>query len=191
MSLRHLAALLLMSTSAIAAGHRLPTGVFLDPAAPAHRLGNTPLGLALSPDHRYAAVLLCGYRDEGVQIVDRASGEVVQTLPQPAAFLGIAFTPDGKTLYTSGGNEDVVYRYRFENGRATPDGSIVLATKADPKKSGTRYPAGLAISPDGALLYVTENLGAQHRAIVVPACGHNARCMFDSDAALPVLFPKN
>jgi YVTN family beta-propeller protein len=160
MSLRFLAAAaLLVAGTAIAAERRLPTGVLLDPAVPAHRIGNTPFGLALAPDHRHDAVLLCGWRQQGLQIVDRTSGEVLQTLEQPAAFLGIVFAPDGKTLFTSGGNEDVIYRYRFEDGRAIADGSIVLAAKPDPKKSGTRYPAGLAISADGARLYVAENLG--------------------------------
>ena len=38
--------------------------------------------------------------------------------------------------------------------------------------------------------YIKEKLGVQLTFTVVPACGHNARCMFTSDAALPVLFPK-
>ena len=31
---------------------------------------------------------------------------------------------------------------------------------------------------------------APHQVVVVPLCGHNARCMFTSEAALPILFPK-
>jgi hypothetical protein len=38
--------------------------------------------------------------------------------------------------------------------------------------------------------YVNGQFGARHKAVVTPACGHNARCMFTSDTALPVLFPK-
>ena len=38
--------------------------------------------------------------------------------------------------------------------------------------------------------YVNEKYGAHHRTVVVPLCGHNARCMFTSEAALPILFPK-
>jgi len=38
--------------------------------------------------------------------------------------------------------------------------------------------------------FVTEKLGAKHQVTVVPLCGHNARCMFTSDTALPLLFPK-
>ena len=37
--------------------------------------------------------------------------------------------------------------------------------------------------------YVNKKFGASHEIKVVPLCGHNARCMFTSEAALPVLFP--
>ncbi|HTS20212.1 MAG TPA: hypothetical protein VMN79_00250 [Casimicrobiaceae bacterium] len=39
--------------------------------------------------------------------------------------------------------------------------------------------------------YVTEALGAPHRVVLVPACGHNARCMLGAEASLAVLFPKD
>jgi hypothetical protein len=38
--------------------------------------------------------------------------------------------------------------------------------------------------------YIKQHYNAQHQAMVIPLCGHNARCMFTADAALPVLFPK-
>ena len=37
---------------------------------------------------------------------------------------------------------------------------------------------------------VNEKFGARHTVTVVPLCGHNARCMYTSDIALPLLFPK-
>ncbi len=37
---------------------------------------------------------------------------------------------------------------------------------------------------------VNEKFGAKHTTMVVPLCGHNARCMFTAEMALPVLFPK-
>jgi hypothetical protein len=36
-----------------------------------------------------------------------------------------------------------------------------------------------------------ETLGARHTVAVVPLCGHNARCMYTSEAVLPLLFPKD
>ncbi|HEX5704991.1 MAG TPA: alpha/beta fold hydrolase [Pyrinomonadaceae bacterium] len=38
--------------------------------------------------------------------------------------------------------------------------------------------------------YVKAKYNAPHQVVVVPLCGHNARCVFTSEAALPVLFPK-
>ncbi len=37
---------------------------------------------------------------------------------------------------------------------------------------------------------VNEKLGAHHTITIVPECGHNARCMFTAEVALPLLFPK-
>lgn len=49
----------------------------------------------------------------------------------------------------------------------------------------TRLARGLAYGQ-----YVNERFGARHEVRVVPACGHNARCMFTDNAALGLLFPK-
>ena len=38
--------------------------------------------------------------------------------------------------------------------------------------------------------YVNQKFGAKHDAMVVPLCGHNARCMFTADPVLAILFPK-
>lgn len=136
---------------------RLPTGRTLDPAGVAWPVGSMPLAMKLSPSGREIVVLLNGWREQGVQVVDRATGRIVQTLPQAAAFLGLVFSPDGRTLYSSGGNQDVVYRYTWSEGRARLTDSIIIEPKA-PDKNGKRYPAGLALSPDGSRLYVAENL---------------------------------
>jgi pimeloyl-ACP methyl ester carboxylesterase len=37
---------------------------------------------------------------------------------------------------------------------------------------------------------VTTKYHAPHHMALVPGCGHNARCMFSSEKALPALFPK-
>jgi DNA-binding beta-propeller fold protein YncE len=153
---------------------RLPTGAMLDPIAAGHDLGPLPLNAIWSPDTSRLILSLDGWRQQGVQVVDRKSGEVVQTLVQPAAFLGLAFSPDGSTLYASGGNEDKVYVYAWKGDTASLSDSIVLQAKPDTAKlraagvkagrrwqdsGGSRYPAGIGVSPDGKTLYVAENLG--------------------------------
>ena len=49
----------------------------------------------------------------------------------------------------------------------------------------TRLARGLAFAK-----YMNDHFGAHHEVVVAPFCGHSARCLFTSDIAAPVLFPK-
>jgi DNA-binding beta-propeller fold protein YncE len=118
-------------------------------------VGAFPLGVAIAPGGDHAVLLLSGFREQGVEIVETRTGASVQRLLQPSAFLGVAFSPDGDTLCASGGNEDAIYRYTFRGGRAALAGTVPLGSK----EKGKFYPAGIAFSPDGRFLYVAENLG--------------------------------
>jgi len=155
----------------------LPTGVRLDPEGRSAGVGNMPLAAVASPEGDRLVLLLCGWREEGVQVVERSTGRVLQTLPQKAAFLGLAFARDGRTLYASGGDAEVVYRYAWREGRAIPDGAVDLRQgpaappgarqreetddedRSAEEKAPRHYPAGIALSPAGDRLYAAENLG--------------------------------
>ncbi|MEO5903560.1 MAG: SMP-30/gluconolactonase/LRE family protein [Gemmatimonadaceae bacterium] len=143
--------------SAGSESYRLPTGAHLDPAGRSVDVGGFPLALVPSPDGRRLVLLLNGFREQGVQVLDRATGEITQTLVQRAAFLGLVFSPDGKSLYASGGDADVIYKYNWSDGAATLADSMMLTSKR--ARHGTRYPGGIALSPDSRTLYVAENLG--------------------------------
>src|SRR5579863_9817007 len=84
----------------------LPTGVRLDPAGEEVDLGSLPINLLVGPETDRAVVVLSGWREQGVQIVDLKTRKVTQTLKQDAAFYGAAFSPDGHMIYVSGGNTD-------------------------------------------------------------------------------------
>src|SRR5262245_49735321 len=77
----------------------LPTGVCLDPAGGSFAVGNMPLAMAVSPEGDRLVVLLSGWRQQGLQVIDRETGQVRQTILQAGAFLGLAFSRDGGTLY--------------------------------------------------------------------------------------------
>ena len=140
-------------------GRTLPTGVAIDPAGTSFDVGSMPLALALAPDGAHAALLLGGSREQGLQLVDLRSGTVTQTLPRASTFIGLAFARDGHSIYASGGDDDIVLRYAWDGTTASLADSIILAPHHAPRAHGTRYPAGLALSPDGRRLYVAENLG--------------------------------
>jgi YVTN family beta-propeller protein len=136
---------------------RLPTGAVLDPVGSSVTLGSMPVAMMFSPDASRIVVVLSGYREQGAVIVDRASRSLVQRLIQPAAFLGAAFAPDGRFLYVSGGDRDVVYRYAWRADSAALVDSLAIGP-VPWRDFGRAYPAGLACSPDGVRLYVAENL---------------------------------
>src|SRR5918911_4113782 len=137
---------------------RLPTGQRLDPSGDSVTLGSMPLAMLPAPGGEKLVVSLGGWREQGVQVVDLKTRRVEQTLRQDAAFLGLAFSHDGRTLYASGGNDDAIYCYDWDGQRAVLRTRIELAKK-EPNKTGSRYPAGLAVSGDGKFLYVAENVG--------------------------------
>jgi DNA-binding beta-propeller fold protein YncE len=137
---------------------RLPTGARLDPVGDSVTTGSMPLAMALAPGGEKLIVSLGGWREQGIQVIDTRTWRVTQTLTQAAAFLGLAFSRDGRTLYASGGNDDSVYCYDWSGGSATLRTRLELAKKA-PDQTGSRYPAGMAVSNDGKFLYVAENVG--------------------------------
>ncbi len=147
----------------------LATGVALDPVGDFIDLGSMPMGMALAPEGDKLAVVLSGWREQGVQVIDLKTNKVTQTLQQEAAFYGLAFSANGRELYVSGGNEDAIFCYAWQNGVATLQRKIILGAKK-PDETGSRYPAGLAVSRKGNLLYVVENV-ADMLAVVNPAKG--------------------
>jgi len=152
--------ILLFAASAASAQFTQPlaTGVRLDPVGDFADLGSMPIGMAVAPDGRHAAVVLSGWREQGLQIVDLKSRKVTQTLKQDAAFYGVAFAPDGGHLYVSGGNDDSIVCYTWKDGVAAFERKIVLGKQKE-DKTGSRYPAGVAVSKNGRYLYVAENVG--------------------------------
>jgi DNA-binding beta-propeller fold protein YncE len=152
------AVLLLPAAGGAQDAQPIATGVRLDPAGEAVELGSMPMGMALAPGGGKLAVVLAGWGDHGVQVVDLASMAVTRTVRQDAAFNGVAFSPDGGRLYVSGGNDDVVYEYSWNAGEPSLARRIVLGTQKE-DKTGSRYPAGIAVSKNGKYLYVAENVG--------------------------------
>ena len=128
-----LSALLCMSVSAQTKPlftSPLPTGVRLDPAGEAVDLGSLPINLVLAPEKDRAVVVLSGWREQGLQVVDLKTRKVTQTLLQDGAFYGAAFSPDGHHLCVSGGNTDMIFLYAWKDGAATLENKFELAKGA-------------------------------------------------------------
>ena len=136
----------------------LPTGVRLDAVGNMVELGSMPLNVVPAPGDK-AVVVLGGWREQGIQVIDLKTRQVTQTLLQDAAFYGAAFSPDGNALYVSGGNTDMLFIYSWKDGTATLANKFELAKAKTADATGTSYPAGVAVAPNGKFVYVAENVG--------------------------------
>jgi YVTN family beta-propeller protein len=159
-------------------------GRVLHPVGRMTTVGNFPTGSALTPDGRFLWVADCGHGPDDVRVVDVASGAVVQILPLPGCYGGIAIAPDGQHAYVGGtpkgGSEpegptlgdkgDVVHIFSVDpaTGKGVEQTPLQLpevkggsgrTNSLPPTKEGvgTAYPEGLAISPDGKKLVVALN----------------------------------
>jgi len=161
----------------------LSTGLRLDPVGDAVELGSLPINLVVAPGDK-VVVVLSGWREQGIQVVDLKTARVTQTLLQDGAFYGAAFAPDGQHLYVSGGNTDMLFVYAWKDGAATLENKFVLAKAKTADGTGTSYPAGVAVAPNGKFIYVAENVG-DHLAVVNAATGEIARVPHRVEMFLP------
>jgi YVTN family beta-propeller protein len=112
----------------------LPSGRLVTPAGNMIRITHDPFGMALSPDGKKAVTLHNGV----FTVIDLATltntrvpsydGKIISPLSN-GSFLGVAFAPDGKTVYLSGGDNGAVIVYDIEQYRRID--SISLNGKAN------------------------------------------------------------
>ncbi|MBV9021203.1 MAG: bifunctional YncE family protein/alkaline phosphatase family protein [Ktedonobacteraceae bacterium] len=136
---------------------RLINNWTITPAGIQTALGDWPVNAVLSPNGRNLLVTNSGAGIQSLQVIDTATNGVVQTIPYyvpDSVFVGLAYSPDGKHAYASGGGADVVHTYNvLSSGKLAATGNITIGTTAQ-----NPFPTGLSVSPDGKTLYVANNL---------------------------------
>ncbi len=140
-----------------------PVGWRVTPAGSQTPLGGTlPTASALSPDGRLLLVLNAGDGTyESVQVIDTATQHVTQTIPYQSpqgVYAGVAFSPGGKSAYSSGGGSEKIHVYSVSGGQLTEGSPIQLPTTNPAGQSVNMYPAGLAVTPDGKRLVVADEM---------------------------------
>jgi YVTN family beta-propeller protein len=135
---------------------QLPNQWRLRPAGSQLELSSFPVNIALHPDGRFAAVLHCGYTDHEIIVVDLEGGRphVVSRATIEQGFYGLTFAPDGRRLFASGGEYDLVHVFDFRAGYLSNHRRIELG---DPKSRSII--GGLAVTPDGKTLVAADTFG--------------------------------
>jgi DNA-binding beta-propeller fold protein YncE len=142
---------------------RLPNQWALQPAGKQIPLGDFPVNLTLHPSGRWLAVLHAGYGTHEVAVVALQGNaqKIVCRVPIDQTFYGLCFAPDGKTLYASGGEQEVVHVWDFEDG--TIHQHRTLGMTSSPK---VFVPSGLTVDAEGKTLFAAGLWG--HAVNIVP-----------------------
>lgn len=149
-----------------------PGAVFttMNPNLPAlsNYIAGQPVTTAVSPDGKTMLVLTSGYNllsgpdgnnlaaagNEYVFVYDISSNKLVQlgAIPLPAAYCGIAWNPNGKEFYVSGGAGDLVFVITATSTGFTLGGTISMG-----HPNSTGFGAGLGLGQPAIVAGVSVN----------------------------------
>jgi DNA-binding beta-propeller fold protein YncE len=144
-------------------GFLLNSGWRVKPAGAEIPLDTLPMSATLSKDGKFLLVLNGGYKPPSISVLDTKDGHEVGNTNVPDAWLGLALSPNGRTLWVGGGSRASIYEFSLdENGRLKPTNTFELAKQAD--RTYRDFVGDVAVSPDGHLLYACD---LYHDSIVV------------------------
>jgi YVTN family beta-propeller protein len=129
----------------------LPNGWRLAPAGRQLTVGDLPLNVVSSPDGKFLIVTNNGLAKPSLSVIDTASWTVKTTTVVDHAWQGLVFHPDGTKVYSAGAAQNNVQEFTFADGALTRARTFKL-----PSMDGDTFAGGLAVSPDGKTLYVTQ-----------------------------------
>ncbi len=156
----------------------LPNGRFLTPAGKQIVVAPHPFGLVLSPDGKTAVTSNSGVRPFSITIIrniESKNPEVAQIPPGAQndkkilddVFMGLAISPDNKTLYVAGGEDNKIYIFDLSSDKKK--GFINCAVKTGDADYTDGYIGDMVLSNDGSRLYAVDQIG--FRMIVIDTRG--------------------
>ena len=99
------------------------------PTGSVNMTADLPLKMIVSPDGKLLLAACAGYNATGLAVFDLASSKLIQFLPEPEVFNGLAFSRDGKKVYLSGGDSGKIYVFGYNAGKLSLGTPIAPVTK--------------------------------------------------------------
>ena len=118
----------------------LPNGWKIAPAGRHIQVGDLPLAMVESPDHRTLLIAANGYARPTVVVVDLQHQYVKASVVLDHAWLGLAWHPDGKRLYVSGAGNTTVHEMQFAGDKLTRGTDLVLGRPMATPTEGANRP---------------------------------------------------
>jgi YVTN family beta-propeller protein len=143
-------------------GYALPNGWSISPVGQSTVTEDMPLNISAAPDGKAFVGLHAGFNPHGLVVMDAQTHEASQRIPLHTAWLGLAWNPDGKRLYVSGGNANAgdaparapIYVFAYGNRQLS---RTPIETLEDPQFDAAHtYWAGLVHHPRKPLLFAAN-----------------------------------
>jgi DNA-binding beta-propeller fold protein YncE len=131
---------------------QLPNQWSLKPAGRHLAAGDFPVNIALHPTGEFAAVLCAGFGTHEILIVDLNAERtrVLSRVQIHQAFYGLTWSTDGRQIFASGGEDEVVHVFDFDKGYLTKGKALDVSVG----KNRKAVVGGLAFDSAGKDLFV-------------------------------------
>ena len=161
----------------------IPNGRYITPVGKNIITAPHPYGLTLSPDGNIAITANSGIKPLSITIISdilSQNPKVRQIPPGPntdkgvlaSVFMGLAISPDNRTVYVSGGQENLIYIFDIISGKRK--GIIDCSDVAGNVDYSNSYIGDLKLSRDGKTLYAVDQIG--FRIVIVNTKTRKLKC---------------
>jgi YVTN family beta-propeller protein len=145
----------------------IPNGRYLTPYGKSIEVAPHPFGLALSADGTIAVTVNSGTSPISISIIKNLKSDnptVLQVPPGPSTekgvlasvFMGLAISPDNKTVYVAGGQQNKIYLFSVDTGEKID--SVDCSISGNGKKTPDGYIGDMKLSKDGRYLYAVDQM---------------------------------
>lgn len=162
----------------------LPNGWKLSPYGTSLPLGDLPLNIVSTPNQKYLLATNNGQSVQSLQLIDIQNQQVLDSKELPKSWYGLKVANDNKTVFVSGGNDNLIIVFEIQDGQLIEKDKIALSKekKVEISPSGIEYDdeSGLlyVVTKDNNTLYIidvkSKNIESTHK---LPAEGFT--CLFN------------
>ncbi len=141
---------------------RLPNGWYLSPAGAQAEVGELPLNMAVTPDERYVITTDNGTAEQSLSIIETKTWTLIRKVRVAKSFVGIRMYDGGRRFLLSGGNDNRVDIYEFNEGAVRRIDSLVIAP---PRPKAKVWVAGVDIDEEHGIVYAAGKENASLTAL--------------------------
>ncbi len=145
----------------------IPNGRFLTPYGKSIEVAPHPYGLTLSADGTIAVTANSGISPISISIIRNLKSDDPTVLQVPpgattdkgvlaSVFMGLAISPDNKTVYVAGGQQNKIYLFSVDSGAKLD--SVDCSVDATGQLTPDGYIGDMKLSKDGRYLYAVDQM---------------------------------